>query len=199
MSNAVHSAAAAAPCSIYPYEAACSACGHKSSLSCPEHAYKTDDGKLDILHDYRVDLAKHGQTWPKALAAKRIQNIFRFLCTDCGQLADVAREYEPIEAGCTAAGWVTLFLMLITITTIYFTLGGELAFLAIPAAPFYFFMCSELVEWPHQARIRKLGKGLSCEQCKGSHLVALMDARECRVKCPKCGEKALRYLPVPTA
>jgi len=200
MSNAVHAAAAKAPCPLYPFEAACPECGHKHGLNSPERAIKSGDGKLEILHDdYRADLATHGLTWPKALAEKRVQNVFRFVCTDCGQLEEVAREYESIEPGCAAAGWLTLVLMIISITTLYFTVGGELAFLAVPAAPFYFFFCSDLMEWPYLAKIRKLGKGLKCPSCQGSDFVPLGDARECRFKCPQCGVKALRYLPVPTA
>jgi DNA-directed RNA polymerase subunit RPC12/RpoP len=184
---------------LYPYNATCEKCGHKRLLNSPERAIKNEKGELEVITDYRADLAKHNLTWESGIASGRIYHIFKFVCIDCGKLTEISRPYEDIEPGCTAAGVVTLILLIVVIGSMIYNFGAEAALLIIPAAPFFFFVCSELIERPYAKRIRDLAKDTRCEGCKSERLAPLSEVRQRHFPCPKCGEKALRYVPISDA
>jgi predicted RNA-binding Zn-ribbon protein involved in translation (DUF1610 family) len=184
---------------LYPYNVVCEKCGYKTQLNSPERAIKNDKGELEIITDYKADLAKHNLTWQSGLASGRIHHIFRFVCVDCGKLHEISRPYEEIEPGCTSAGIVTLILLIIVIGSLIYIFGAEAALLIIPAAPFFFFICSELIERPYARQIRELSRGMKCEGCQSERLAPLSEVRQVHFACPKCGEKAMRYVPISDA
>lgn len=184
---------AAVPGSNFPFDACCQKCDYKALVHCPEHAYKTDSGQLEIIHDHKKDLPKRGTDWLSALAAGRIQHLFRFVCADCGKETQLARPVERMEAGCAIAGLCTLAALILVIGSMIYLYGAEAAMLIIPALPFFFAIFSEIVEWPYVWKRKKLRASVRCGACGGASVAALQDARETRGVCPQCGERALKF------
>jgi DNA-directed RNA polymerase subunit RPC12/RpoP len=183
----------AVPGSNFPFDARCQKCGYEALIHSPEHAFKTDSGQTEVIHDYRKDLPKYGIGWDAALAAGKIQHVFRFLCTDCGKETQLTRPFERMEAGCAVAGWFTLVTLIVVIGSAIYLYGAEAAMLIIPALPFFFAIFSELVELPYVINRKKLSQNLKCSACGSAHLLALQDAQGNLGICPGCGEKALKY------
>ena len=185
----------AVPGSNFPFDVCCQKCGYKALVHSPEHAFKTDSGALEIIHDHKKDMPRLGTNWLSALAAGRIQHVFRFVCAGCGKETQLNRPFERMEAGCTVAGWFTLFALIIVIGSMIYIYGAEAAMLIIPALPFFFAIFSEVVEWPYARKRKKIREGLLCSACNSNKVAHLVDARGILGVCPACSERALKYSP----
>ena len=183
----------AVPGSNFPFDACCQKCSYKALIHSPEHAIETASGQLEIIQDYKKDFPRLDVNWQSAFAAGKVQHVFRLVCADCGKETQLKRPFERMEAGCTVAGWFTLFTLIIVIGSAIYLYGAEAAMLIIPALPFFFAVFSEVVEWPYARKRKKMREGLRCSACGSEKVVHLVDAQGVLGICPGCGERALKY------